>query len=330
MLVLVAATASLLRPVYGVSSLKELKRRASKGDQVAAVLYQVARHGGTADIFLFLLAVILSAAASVLIARHLALFWAITVTAALLVLIFSILPKRTSKFGHKIALRLSPYLAKVLVKIRPSTNWLARVLRRNKSVQNHTGIYEKEDLIELMNKQQAATHNRIEKTELELAKSVLQFGDKKVHDYMVPRRAVRFVHALDPIGPILLSELHDSGFSRFPVRDDTESIVGTLYLRDLVEKHTQGIVSRAMSPDVFYVRDDVPLERVLAAFLKTKHHLFMVVNEFEEIVGIITIEDVLEQILGRKIVDESDRFDDMRAVAKNQAVQEPHPDATEA
>jgi CBS domain containing-hemolysin-like protein len=57
-------------------------------------------------------------------------------------------------------------------------------------------------------------------------------------------------------------------------------------------------------------------------YLRTQHHLFLVVNEFEEIVGIITIEDVIEQIIGRKIVDEFDQYADLRAVAKQLARKE--------
>jgi CBS domain containing-hemolysin-like protein len=67
---------------------------------------------------------------------------------------------------------------------------------------------------------------------------------------------------------------------------------------------------------VFYVHQDKPLDHVLQAFLRTKHHLFLVVNEFEEVTGVISIEDVLETIIGRKIVDEFDQYEDLRAVAK--------------
>jgi CBS domain containing-hemolysin-like protein len=63
------------------------------------------------------------------------------------------------------------------------------------------------------------------------------------------------------------------------------------------------------------VHEDFTLYQALQAFLKTKHHLFLVVNSFEELVGILTIEDVLEQMIGKPIVDEFDRYDDLRAVA---------------
>jgi CBS domain containing-hemolysin-like protein len=216
---------------------------------------------------------------------------------------------------------LAPYLAKLASFIHPYTKWLAKIVGSSKSSPVKSAIYEKEDLIELLQAQQTMAHNRIEKTELDLALHALTFGDKKVRDYLISKSAVRFVNAEDPIGPILLSELHDSGFSRFPVyaATDEDKVVGTLYVRDLVEKRVSGIVSNVMSPDVFYVHENAPLEKVLHAFLTTKHHLFMVVDEFEEVVGIITIEDVIEQVIGRKIVDEFDHYDDIRKVAHTQA-----------
>lgn len=319
LLTLIAALAASFRQVYGVATLKELKRRAHKGDQVAIALYQVSRHGLTADLFLLMVSIVASALAFVIMAEVLSDFLAFLLIIGLIILIFVVLPKRSSKIAHKLALKLSPYLAKLLIKIRPFTNKTATFIRRNKPVTIHTGLYEKEDLIELLEQQKVVPHNRIEATELDMAAHLLRFGDKKVKDHMVPKRTVHFVSSEDPIGPILLSELYDSGFSRFPVRNHEEKIVGTLFLKDMVDKRVSGIVSNVMSKDVFYVNDSAPLEQVLAAFLKTKHHLFIVVNSFEEIVGIISIEDVLEQMIGRRIVDEFDRFEDMRMVAAKDA-----------
>lgn len=318
-LLLIATLAASLRAVYGLIAVKELKRRGSKGDHVADKLYQVSRHGLTADFLLLSVSVIASALAFVIIAKHVPLLIAALLIAGFIFLVFSVLPKRLYKIPRKLALRISPQLAELLVRIRPGTNRIAAFTRRFRPVTIHTGLYEKEDLLELLQRQKVVPHNRIEATELELMGHVLTFGDKKVHDHMIPKRVVHFVHSEEPVGPILLSELYESGFSRFPVRNDDEAIVGTLFLKDLVDKRTSGIVSNVMSTAVFYVNESAPLEQVLAAFINSKHHLFIVVNSFEEVTGIITIEDVLEQMLGRKIVDESDRFDDMRVVAAKDA-----------
>ncbi len=70
-----------------------------------------------------------------------------------------------------------------------------------------------------------------------------------------------------------------------------------------------------MKSPVYYIKDTQTLQHALAAFLKTHHLLFVVVNEYRETVGVITLEDVLEVLLGQKIMDEFDAHEDLRKVA---------------
>jgi len=122
-----------------------------------------------------------------------------------------------------------------------------------------------------------------------------------------------------------MSDLHTSGLSRFPVYDGKkDNIVGILYLHDLVGTKRTGTVQGIMSTKLTYVHEDFSLYQTLQAFIKTKQHLFVVVNSFEEFVGIITIEDVLEQMIGKLIVDEFDKYDDLRSVAAAAAKKEHH------
>lgn len=321
MLVLAFISAAL-RPVYSAIPLKELKRRAAHGDHVAHVLFQVSHHGLTADALLSGTSLFTSAIAALIIAGLVGPVLAFILVLVELWIVFFMLPSKESKWAKKIAIPLSPYLARVLIKIRPITNRIARIVRKHRPVTVKTGVFTKQDILQLFEDQKIAVNNQVDISEIDVAMHALTFGDKKVHEVMTPKRMVHFVEAEEPIGPVLLSELHDSGFSRFPVRkEDDNNIVGTLYLRDLVQRKNGGIVSNAMSSKVYYVNDQESLEHVLHAFLTTKHHIFVVVNEFEDVLGIITIEDVLEQILGKKIVDEFDRYNDLREVAKKHAEQ---------
>ena len=127
------------------------------------------------------------------------------------------------------------------------------------------------------------------------------------------------------LGPFVLDRLHKSGHSRFPViKKDIDHVVGLLYVHDLfslAKSAEKSTASKLMDSKVFYINENQPLPSALAGFLRVKHHLFIVVNEFEETTGVITIEDVLEALIGRKIVDEFDQYDDLRAVAKRAAAQ---------
>jgi CBS domain containing-hemolysin-like protein len=70
-----------------------------------------------------------------------------------------------------------------------------------------------------------------------------------------------------------------------------------------------------MKKGATFIKESQTLREALAGFLKTQHHLFVVVNDFEEISGVISLEDVMEQILGEKIIDETDKHEDLRAEA---------------
>jgi len=126
--------------------------------------------------------------------------------------------------------------------------------------------------------------------------------------------------------------LHQKGHSRLPVIDgDIDHVIGILHLQSLLALDIKRSVTaeKAMEPRVYYIRQDQTLQHALAAFLRTHHHLFIVVNEFRETVGLLTLEDVIEALLGRKIIDEFDAHDDLRAVALRNINHNNHPKGLE-
>lgn len=150
----------------------------------------------------------------------------------------------------------------------------------------------------------------------------LHFNEKTVETVMTPRGVVETIAKGEVIGPLVLDQLHRTGHSRFPVIDgDIDHVVGVLHIKDLLtlgKKETE-TAERAMEKRVFYINQDQTLDHALAAFIKTRHHLFVVVNGYRETAGILTLEDVMEALLGREIVDEFDVHDDLRVVAARSA-----------
>lgn len=150
----------------------------------------------------------------------------------------------------------------------------------------------------------------------------LSFPDVRVESIMTPRLAIKTIKKSEFLGPLVLSELHNAGLSRLPViTTDVDHVVGILHLRDLLSLDIKRSVTaeKAMEAKVYYIRHDDTLEHALAAFLKTRHHLFIVINEARETVGLVTLEDVIEALLGRKILDEDDNHENLREIATRQA-----------
>jgi CBS domain containing-hemolysin-like protein len=207
-----------------------------------------------------------------------------------------------------------------LLELIPRYERYLRFIRRTPQPVQHERLDSRDHLTHLLNESRGI----VTTDEKKMILSSLAFTDKQVADIMTPKSVVETVRRTEILGPLVLDQLHKTGHSRFPVIDeDIDHIVGVLYVRDVLTVDTTGkhtaTVESAMSTKVHYVRSDHKLAQVLSAFLSTHHHLFIVINEYRETVGIITLEDTLEALLGRRIIDEFDAHDDMRAVAARAA-----------
>lgn len=313
-----------IQRTYAAVPIKELKRRARQGNEVAAALAKAVGYGFSLRVVLWTLITLSSALFFVFVSVEYPTWLAIILSSFLIWLGYLWLPARqVTDVSERVAAAVAPWLAKVVGWVHPLLDRLGKFIHSHRPVHVHTGLYEREDFIELITRQQSQTDNRIEKSELEVAKHALSYGDKTISSVMIPRRVVTMVSVSDSIGPVLLDELHKSGHSRFPVYDGKpENVVGTLFLRELAKDKQHGPVREHMSKAVYYIHEDQSLHDAFQAILKTHHQLFIVVNSFEEYVGIITMEDVLETMIGKLIVDEFDRYDDLRAVAARAAHKE--------
>ncbi|HOY66269.1 MAG TPA: hemolysin family protein [Candidatus Ozemobacteraceae bacterium] len=149
----------------------------------------------------------------------------------------------------------------------------------------------------------------IERDEKEMISSVFEFGETLVREVMVPRPDVMAVPLTMPLDA-LLKFVRDDGHSRFPVYDGSlDKIVGILYVKDLLMRYEElkaGYdLSKLLRPACF-VPETKKLDDMLREFQKRKMHLALVVDEYGGISGLVTIEDLLEEIVG-EIVDEYDQ-----------------------
>lgn len=165
--------------------------------------------------------------------------------------------------------------------------------------------------------------------ERKLVVHALGFSERKVQEIMTPRSVIVSINKDEFLGPLVLSEIHSNGHSRLPVTNqDINHVVGILHLRDLLslDNKSSETAEKMMEAKVFYIHQDDTLEHALAAFIKSRHHLFVVINDERETVGLLSLEDVLEALLGRQIVDEDDNHADLRAVAAKNGASNNIPD----
>jgi putative hemolysin len=151
----------------------------------------------------------------------------------------------------------------------------------------------------------------IEEEEKEMIHGVIELGDKRVHEVMVPRIGIRAVNLHDPIDEVLDMVVR-AGHSRVPVfEDNLDNIVGILYAKDLLPylKASAGgngaIDIRDIVRSAVYVPESKPVDDLLHEMQAAKRHIAIVVDEYGGTAGLVTMEDVVEEIVG-EIQDEYD------------------------
>jgi putative hemolysin len=159
----------------------------------------------------------------------------------------------------------------------------------------------------------SAEQGEIEHEEQEMLYKVFDFADKEVADVMVPRPEVVAISIALPAEEALKAVL-DSPFTRYPIyRESLDDIVGVLHIRDLIEAlHDRGIVAvdlETLVRPAYMVPETKDLGALLTEFRRTNQHLAIVIDEYGSMEGIVTLEDLLEEIVG-EIEDEFDLPDE--------------------
>jgi magnesium and cobalt transporter len=169
----------------------------------------------------------------------------------------------------------------------------------------------RQQLLEIL--REARTRGLLDADALPMLEGVLEVSDLQVRDIMVPRAQMVFVRRDDPASRILPTVV-ESGHSRFPVMDeDRDDIVGILLAKDLLRLVSSEVRERFdirefMRPAMF-VPESKRLNILLKEFRGSRNHMAIVVDEYGGVAGLVTIEDVIEQIVG-EIDDEFDVEDD--------------------
>ena len=176
------------------------------------------------------------------------------------------------------------------------------------------------DLVDVL--RDSAKRDLLDRDSLDMIEGVLQVSEMKVRDIMVPRSQMDVVdknQKPEEYLPLLI----ESGHSRFPMVDgDKDKIIGILLAKDLLrylfldkKKRAQFNVHDMLRPAVF-VPESKRLNVLLREFRTSRNHMAIVVDEYGGVAGLVTIEDVLEQIVG-EIADEYDIEDDVMIMPRD-------------
>ena len=149
--------------------------------------------------------------------------------------------------------------------------------------------------------------------------NILKLHEITTEEVLTPRTVV---HMLDQNLTVTeaLDQTQTRQFSRMPIYgDSTDDITGKVIRADLFEAERAGQGSESIkkfAKNIIRVSEKLPVQQLLDMFIKNRMHLFLVEDEFGQTSGIVTLEDAIETLLGREILDETDTVEDMQALAR--------------
>lgn len=337
LLIAIAILALVLQRLYSSVPARELKRLAARGDHLAKVLYRPVAYGASLRVFLWFVGGVSLSAGLLIVLPHLNVVFGFLLLTVLMAITFVWIPSmQLTVHAAQFAAFLAPGVVKILYYAHSPLDIAANLAGRYRELPRHTRLYEKQDVLELLERQEAQVDNRLLKEELELARHALSFDEKHASQVVQQRDTANLVDADEAVGPVLLDKLHKSGQSSFLVyKDEKDNIIGSLAMRDAVTAKQGGRVFDLVRSDLTFINEDFTLRQVLAAFQKTGHNVGVVINKFEEFVGVVTLNDIIKELVGDPTEDAVANYEDKIAVAnyepkKNEPIESDEEPAAEA
>jgi gliding motility-associated protein GldE len=230
-----------------------------------------------------------------------------TVIITFMILLFGeIIPKvYAAHYPAKYALKISPFI-NILVKITYPINYL--LIHSTSFVNKRLSRYKKDLSIEEISKALKLTDKGELSEDKEILEGIVRFGTKTVSEIMRPRLSVISIEVRANFDEVL-QLIRESGYSRIPVHKATlDDVRGILYIKDLLAYLDKGAAFRwqPLMRQPFFVPETKKIDDLLEEFQKSKVHMAIVVDEYGGTSGLITLEDILEEIVG----DIADEFDE--------------------
>jgi len=318
-LVLLSGTFSGL--TLGLLSLDkhELERKKTLGDKDAARVYSIRKQGNLLLCTLLLGNVAVNAAIAIVLSSIASGFLAGIISTFLIVIFGEIIPQASvSRYALKIGARMA-WLVKLFIFVFYPICWpLSWVLDRMLGDEMPT-VYSKRELMKIVHEHEISRDSDVDEDEYRIVKGALSFSDETAEDIMTPRIVVYALESNTVVTKALLNEIREKGFTRIPVyEEEIDDFIGMLFVKKLIGHDYAGkTVGEICDTDgLLEIGEEVKLDAVLNSMLQSKSHMAFVVDEYGGLSGIVTMEDIMEEIIDIEIMDESDEVRDMQKYAK--------------
>lgn len=196
--------------------------------------------------------------------------------------------------------------------------WFSQLVTKSLKKEDVGSAFTRKDFLAMADI--GARHGVFEERESAILNSLLQFRTVRERDVMTPRTVVKAASACQTVGEFF-EHNRKLRFSRIPLYEDGshDHVIGYMLKHQLLDRAAHGetaVELRTLKRDSIAVSEDHPIIELFTQLLTTREHIALVVGRFGGMAGIVTMEDVIETLLGVEIVDESDQTTDMQVLAR--------------
>ena len=196
--------------------------------------------------------------------------------------------------------------------------WLMQITTKLIGKNSHGSILSREDFSVMT--EIALEKGVFEESESKIIQNLINFNTVLAKDIMTPRTVVKMIDENQTLDEYY-SANRDSQFSRIPIyNNNTENITGYVLKGDLLkalaeDKHSLQVSE--LKRQIIFVSKDTSIPLIFEKFMETKEHIALITDNFGSVIGLVTMEDVIETLLGVEIIDEHDKHEDMQQLARN-------------
>lgn len=288
----------------------ELSRKTELGDKQAERVQRVRNRGNLLLVSLLLGNVAVNAAISIILGTVASGLVAGLVATGLIVIFGEIIPQAScARYAMLVGYHTAWIVELIMIILYPIAKPIAWVLDKVLGQELRT-IWSKRELEHIIRMHEDDPRSTVDADEERILLGALSFSEKTVEQVMTPRKYVYEIQKKTVLNQKQLHEIRERGFTRVPVyAKDPNNIVGVLYAKDLigVDPDDDKLVEKMMrTTELIHVSRRRKLDSLLNMMIKRRAHLAVVTEKSGKFVGIVTMEDVVEEIIGREIIDEDD------------------------
>ena len=250
----------------------------------------------------------------ILIAEHYKwhIGWSIAILTVFIILFCEVLPKTiAATFSDRVVYAVSPLIRLLVIILRPITAFIAEITNLFIRIGSKGAITEttitKEELLSMVDL--ASTDGTFEDEESERIKGMLDFPNKDVSDVLSTHRTEVVGIPMEATYEEVRDTILEHHYTRYPVYDDSlDTIVGMFYSKKFIEwsMDTSVELDTFIDKDPLFVVQSLSVEKVFKLMLTHKKHMAIVLDEYGGTLGIVTHEDLIEEMIGQEIEDETD------------------------